>query len=213
MSSRDREGRAQKLVAIIRGSRSEYIINVLNRNALSKGLEVVEVSLDMALPNATLVIDRFHVVRLVMDAMQHARIVQRWKEIDKENEAIQRARSKGTRYKPLILSNGDTPKQLLARSRYLLYKLPSQWTQSQLHRVALLFQLYPIIEKAHRLAWDFRSIYNSHSKEKAILQFQDWIRQAKDVGIDHFNTASEAVLNHFEGILALFNNRSTNAHA
>jgi len=79
--------------------------------------------------------------------------------IDKENEAIQQARSKGTRYKPLILSNGDTPKQLLARSRYLLYKFPSQWTQSQLHRVALLFQLYPSIEKAYRLAWDFRSIY------------------------------------------------------
>lgn len=69
---------------------------MLNRIALSKRLEVVEVSLDMAsnmrkacemaFPNATLVIDRFHVVRLVMDAMQHARIDQRWKEIDKENE-------------------------------------------------------------------------------------------------------------------------------
>jgi transposase len=43
--------------------------------------------------------------------------------------------------------------------------------------------------------------------------FQDWIRQAKDVGIDPFNTASEAVLNHFEGILAFFNNRSTNVYA
>lgn len=72
-----------------------------------------------AFPNASLVIDRFHVVRLVMDAMRHARIDQCWKEIDKENEAIQQARSKGARYKPLILSNGDTPKQLLARSRYL----------------------------------------------------------------------------------------------
>ena len=124
VSSRDREGRAQKLVAMIRGTRSEDIINVLNGIALSKRLEVVEVSLDMAsnmrkacemaFPNASLVIDRFHVVRLVMDAMQHARIDQRWKEIDKENDAIQQARSKGTRYKPLILSNGDTPKQLLA---------------------------------------------------------------------------------------------------
>jgi len=63
------------------------------------------------------------------------------------------------------------------------------------------------------LAWDFRSIYNAYSKEKAIQLFQDWIRQAKEVEIDHFNTASEAVLNHFEGILAFFNNRSTNAHA
>ena len=50
-------------------------------------------------------------------------------------------------------------------------------------------------------------------KEKAIRLFHDWIRQAKDVGIDHFNTASEAVLNHFEGILAYFIYRSTNAHA
>ena len=84
MSSRDGEGSAQKLVAMIRGTRSEDIINVLNRIALSKRLEVVEVSLDMAsnmrkacemaFPNATLVIDRFHVVRLVMDAMKHARI-------------------------------------------------------------------------------------------------------------------------------------------
>ena len=52
---------------MIRGTRSEDIINVLNRIALSKRLEVVEVSLDMAsnmrkacemaFPNATLVID------------------------------------------------------------------------------------------------------------------------------------------------------------
>ena len=140
--------------------------------------------------------------------MQHARIDQRWKEIDKENEAIQHARNKGARYKPLILSNGDTHKQLFARSRYPLSKLPSPCMQSQLHRLGLLFQLYPSIEKAYRLAWDFRSIYNVHYKEKAIRLFQDWIRQVKNVGIDHFNTASEAVLNHFEGILAFFNNEA-----
>jgi transposase len=96
MSSRDRSGRAKKLVAMVKGTRSEDIIKVLNHNSLSKRLEVVEVvevSLDMAstmrkacevaFPKAVLVIDRFHVVRLVMDAMQHARIDQRWKEIDK----------------------------------------------------------------------------------------------------------------------------------
>ena len=41
VSSRKREGRIQKLVAMIRGSRSEDIINVLNGIALSKRLEVV----------------------------------------------------------------------------------------------------------------------------------------------------------------------------
>ena len=77
MSSRDRTGRAQKLIAMIRGTRSEDIIKVLNRIPLSKRKEVVEVSLDMAsnmrnacemaFPNVSLVVDRFHVVRLVMD--------------------------------------------------------------------------------------------------------------------------------------------------
>ena len=147
--------------------------NYSNIDFLKLGLLVLVVYSLAAFPNASLVIDRFRVVRLVMDAMQHVRIDQRWNEIDKENGAIQQARSKGARYRPLILSNGDTPKQLLARSRYLLYKLPSQWTQYQLHRVGLLIQLYPSIEKAYQLAWDIRSIYNSHSKEKASQLFQD----------------------------------------
>ena len=100
---------------MIRGTRSEDISDVLNRIALSKRQEVVEVILymasnmrkacEMAFSNASLVIDRFHVVRLVMDAMQHARIDQVWKEIDKENDAIQHARRRGTRYKPLIPNN------------------------------------------------------------------------------------------------------------
>ena len=88
---------------MVKGTRSEDIIKVLNRIPLSKRLNVKEVSLDMAsnmrkacemtFPKAILVIDRFHVVRLVMDAMQHIRIDQRWKEIYKENKAILNARS------------------------------------------------------------------------------------------------------------------------
>jgi transposase len=223
VSSRDREGRAKKLVAIVKGTQSESILKVLNRIELTNRLSVKEVSLDMApnmrnvckmaFPNATLVTDRFHVVRLVMDAMQHVRIDQRWKEIDKENDAIKTARRKGTKYKPIILSNGDTPKQLLARSRYLLYKLPHQWTLSQVHRAALLFKMYPTIERAYRLAIDFRAIYNNSSKAKAQVKFHEWVQQAKDAQLEYFNTVCEAVKNHMDGILAFFNNRSTNAHA
>ena len=67
---------------------------------------------------AKLVTDRFHVVRLSGEAMQKARIDQRWKEIDKENKSILRARKAGKGYRVKTFSNGDTPKQLLARSRY-----------------------------------------------------------------------------------------------
>ena len=52
-----------------------------------------------------MVIDRFHVVRLVMDAMQHIRVKFRWEAIDQENKAIKEAKEKGLKYIPKTLSN------------------------------------------------------------------------------------------------------------
>jgi transposase len=67
-------------------------------------------------PNATLVIDRFHVQNLALDALQEIRIKHRWQAIDAENDAIENARNKNLKDGPKLLSNGDTLKQLLARS-------------------------------------------------------------------------------------------------
>jgi hypothetical protein len=41
--------------------------------------------------------------------------------LDAENKAYKEAKVKGIEYIPEILSNGDTHKQLLDRSRYLLF--------------------------------------------------------------------------------------------
>lgn len=223
VSSRDKTGRKGKLIAILSSTRSEDIIKTLKRIPLSKRLKVTEVSLEMAsnmskaceeaFPNAIQVKDRFHVVRLVTDALQHVRVDQRCKEIDKENDAIKQARQSGSKYKPVVLSNGDTPKQLLAQSRYLLYKHPEQWTKTQIHRAALLFQLYPHINQAYRLAWDFRKIYNQLSKQQASKAIEQWLEQVKEGGSEHFNITRESIISHLDGILAFFNNRSTNAHA
>jgi hypothetical protein len=57
-----------------------------------------------------------------MEALQHIRVKYRWEETDKENLAIKQAKEKGEKYKPTLLSNEDTPKQLLARSRYVIVK-------------------------------------------------------------------------------------------
>ena len=51
-----------------------------------------------------------------------------WEAIDQENEQIKQAKAKQKSFNPEIFSNGDTRKQLLARSRYLLYKAPNNWT-------------------------------------------------------------------------------------
>ena len=50
------------------------------------------------------------------------RIKYRWQAIDQENEALKKVNRNNKRFEPEVLTNGDTVKQLLARSRYFLYK-------------------------------------------------------------------------------------------
>ena len=83
--------------------------------------------------------------------MQKIRIKHRWEALDAENDAIEKARNKSVKYTSELLSNGDTLKQLLARSRYLLYKSSSKWTENQSQRAIILFQRYPDLEKAYKL--------------------------------------------------------------
>ena len=44
-----------------------------------------------------------------MEALQHIRIYLRWKELDKENEAIKQARESNQKYEAEVLENGDSP--------------------------------------------------------------------------------------------------------
>jgi transposase len=61
-----------------------------------------------------------------LEALQEIRIKYSWQSIDYGNEAIEKARTSNKKYDPTLLSNDDTIKQLLARSRYFLYKNKSK---------------------------------------------------------------------------------------
>ena len=74
-------------------------------------------------PQATRVTDRFHVQKLATEALQEMRIKYRWEAMDAENEAIEQAKKTGRPFQAEVLHNGDTIKQLLARSRYVVRKI------------------------------------------------------------------------------------------
>lgn len=98
-------------------------------------------------PNALQVIDRFYVQKLAVEAFQEFRIKHRWEAIEMENNAI-RDLSEG--YQDIqSFENGDSLKQLLARSRYLLYKSREKWTLAQRRRVHILFTEYPDLKIAY----------------------------------------------------------------
>ena len=59
---------------------------------------------------------------------------------------INQAKETNKRHKPIVFKNGDSPKQLLARSRFILAKREEQWTVNQSNRAIILFRNYPDIE-------------------------------------------------------------------
>lgn len=213
----------KSLVAVINGTEAKTIQEVLEKIPLENRLQVKEVSMDMArnmglaaensFPNSKSVIDRFHVVKLVMDAMQHLRVKLRWKAIEDENETIKRIRTKGEKYIPSLLSNGDTEKQLLARSRYLLYKFEEDWTTTQNKRANILFEKYPLLKSAYKLTLQFRCIYQNTNKMKASIAFNEWKDKVVQTKIEEFNTVVNSIEYHLDNILNFFDNRSTNANA
>lgn len=213
----------KSVVAVIHGTEARTIQAVLERIPLEKRKQVTEVSMDMArnmglavknsFPNSSHVIDRFHVVRLVMDAMQHLRVKLRWGAIEEENKAIKQAKEKRVKYDPVVFSNGDSLKELLVRSRYLLYQFEENWTSNQSKRAALLFEKYPLLKSVYELTIAFRNIYQNFSKAKALAQFNEWKDKVTAMKIEEFNTVVHSIEYHLDNILNFFDNRSTNANA
>lgn len=211
------------IIATIKGTKSKDIVKVLERIPLAKRKSVKEVTLDMAknmesavkmtFPEAQLVVDRFHVVKLVIDALQHIRVKLRWEELDKENQAIQEAKNNGAKYVQKVYGNGDSPKQLLARSRFILAKKEEKWTENQKERAEILFEVYPELRKLYKHTLEFRNIYESKTKEKAESLLNQWLTKNEKLGIKEFNSVHRSIIYNLDKILNFFENRSTNAFA
>ena len=218
------KGKKGALVAMIKGTDSERVNLILRKIPRNIRLEVKEVTLDMAasmerivkysFPKAVQVTDRFHVQQLASEAVQEVRIKYRWEAMDQENDLIESCKQIGKKYIAERLENGDTLKQLLARSRYLLFKSRDKWTPSQSHRAEILFRRYPMLEKAYNLYRGLANIYN-HTKNRdiGITRLAHWYKDVEESGFKSFNTVMKTMQNHYHTIANYFDNRSTNASA
>lgn len=224
LTNKDTRGNKGSIIAIIKGTRTIYVITVINKISESRRNKVKEVTVDMSgsmnliakkcFPKTEIVTDRFHVQKLAFEVVQDQRIRLIWEIIEMENNEIEMSRKAGEIYKPEILSNGKTKRQLLARSRYLLFKSKSKWTTLQVTRAELLFGFYPSIEKAYNLAQGLSAIFENNTiKNVARLKLAQWYNKVEEIGFKSFNTISRTIQIHYQTILNYFNNRSTNASA
>jgi transposase len=224
ITNKKAKGKKGALIAMIKGTKAEVVIKILQKIPLKSRKKVKEITLDMAgnmgliakksFPNASQVIDRFHVQKLALDALQEIRIKHRWEALDKENDAIETARNTSVKYVPKLFKNRDTLKQLLARSRYLLYKPNNKWTKNQQNRAKILFEKYPDIEKIYKLCQNLSWIYNqTKNKTSALIRLAKWDEKVRQAQFKSFNSIARTMNIHYKNILNYFDNRSTNASA
>lgn len=224
VTNRDAHTRERSLVAVIAGTKSEDVIAVLQRIDEDKRYAVEEVTLDLsdsmhkivrtAFPKAGRVIDRFHIQKLACDAVQELRIKHRWAAIQQANDEMEEAKLCGEDYTPFRYPNGDTRKELLVRSRYLLFKSADNWTDRQKQRAEILFEQYPDIQKAYGLCHSLRIIFSKNTiKDSARLAMARWYNKVEEAGFHSFNVIAATFYEHYEEILNFYNHRASNAMA
>ncbi|MDH6310984.1 transposase [Dysgonomonas sp. PFB1-18] len=220
--NKEAKGKKGSIIAIIKGTDVKTVCNVLLKMSRRRRFQVREISLDMApnmeliaktcFPTAKRVIDRFHVQQLAFDAVQQMRIKARWQALDRQAVDMAVAKAKGERYIAPTFENGDSLKQLLARSRYLLFKKESLWTQTQKQRAEILFREYPDIKKAYCLAMQLGLIYHqAKTKDVALTRLARWYDQVDKSGFLSFGTIARTIQTHYLNIINFFDRRSTNA--
>lgn len=224
VTNRDAHTRERSLIAVVAGTKSEDVIAVLQRIDQEHRYAVEEVTLDLsdsmrkivrnAFPKAKRVIDRFHVQKLACDAVQELRIKHRWDAIQQSNDEMEEAKQKGGDYEPYRYPNGDTRKELLIRSRYLLFKSVDKWTDRQKQRAEILFEEYPDIKKAYGLCHSLRMIFSKKTiKDAARLSMAKWYNKVEEAEFHSFNVIAATFYEHYDDILNFYNNRSSNAMA
>jgi transposase len=224
ITNKKAKGRAGSIIAIVKGTKVEEVVKYVKKIAESKRRSVEEITLDMTstmkqiakqcFPLAKQVTDHFHVQKLASEAVKEIRIQYRWEAIDSDNEAITDAQNNRKAYNEKLLSNGDTLKQPLARSRYLLFKSPEKWTTKQKIRSEILFKTYPKIKQAYDLSNQLRTIYNtSIEKNVAIPKLALWYNKVESSGFKSFKTIMNTISINYDTLLNYFDSRSTNASA
>ena len=224
------------LAAMIRGVASDTVVAVLRRVPYEIRQKVRTVTTDLssammmtaraAFPKAMLVNDRFHVQRLVSEAIDQMRIGLRWEILAEENKAIRahRAKRKAARtraekdlvgeWEPERMENGETRPQIMARSRHIILTHKSKWNAQQQERAGILFRMFPRLEQAYNIYLELVDIFNKKSvPSEARLNLARWYNKVEDFGDEGFNKVIETFENHSHTIINYFVDRLTNASA
>jgi transposase len=230
-------GETGKIILLARTIKARELYNIVRQHFSLEQMMAVEVvtkdgaeAFDwlarQAFPNAAKVLDKFHVLQWVFDGLQKVRLDLKDQHIIDQHEAekklkesyqiaVKKAKSTGEKVKKAdyklhleTLDNGETVKELLHRSRYLLYKYPEQWNEEQEKRAQALFDRYPTLEKIYMSILKFRTWYAKENVGNHIStlkwKLMDWIIEIRSYKIKPLNAIANTINRHFGQIINYF---------
>jgi len=164
-------------------------------------------------PQATQIADKFHVIRTAVETLQDVRIRHKQSylsSLPKDKKERKTAEEKSR------LINGETPSEMLSRSRYLLFKLPQEWTAKQQIRANILFENYPELRKAYYNIISFRNLLdkkNVHRLYDIDKRWNEWFFQAEDDNVSEILSFATLIERHQKKIQNYLLTGKTNAAA
>lgn len=159
------------------------------------------------LPQTAIVIDKFHVMKYVYDAVQQVRM-----EIRKELFE-QMPKGEKRRKDELLLSELEQ----LKKSKVPLSQSKITWSDDQAELMKNLFSKYLKLETAYHLSQEFKSWYSKDNSRKGYLQINKelnlWLEKLETSKIKQFEQPSKMIQKHENEIMNYFSNHQTNAKA
>ena len=182
------------VIDLLPSRKQAYVISYLKEKGAAFCQTIEVFSCDMwdgfintakaVLPNATVVIDRFHVMQNLHDA------------IDKARRALRRKHPE---------------EAVLKRLRWLLLKHPEDLSPDEKIRLEHAFSAFPQVEQLWQLKEDFRRWYDTFDcPHKADWWISQWIEQAKTLENRYLDAFVKTLSRWRTYILNFFINRITN---
>lgn len=163
---------------------------------------------------ATQIADKFHVIRYCVEALQAVRIrIKQQIQSDLPKDKKERKEAENASR----LANGETPSEMLTRSRYLLFKRTNEWKEHQKRRAELLFETFPELRTAYQHAIEFRQLLDKKNIGAHFLtidkQWATWHEHVEDDPVPEMENLSALVQRHEKKIRNYLIDGHTNAKA
>lgn len=127
-------------------------------------------------PQATIVADKYHVIRQAYWAMERVR----------KNEQNKLSKQHRKYFK---------------KSRHLLMKSMEKLTDDEMYQLALMFEIAPRLADAYRIKNDFLSVIRSKSAEEGKKALADWLLSVEVMDLPEFHDCTKAYHNWLNEII------------